>query len=107
MKLHTGDTVLITAGKDKGQRGTIQKVLPRKDRVVVEGKNVYKRFRKGVGDQKGGVLEYSRPLPSASVALVCPKCGKQTRVAYSTDKKGEKSRICAKCKAIIEKVAKK
>lgn len=101
MKLHTGDQVIITAGKDKGQRGTIEKVYPQKDRVVVADKNKYKKFRKKFGDQAGGVIEFSRPLPTANVALLCPKCGKQTRISYLVDKRGEKTRVCAKCKSEI------
>lgn len=101
MKIKIGDQVLITAGKDKGQKGKILKVFPKLGRTVVEGKNIYKKFRKGTGGQKGQVLEFSRPLPFANIALICPKCSKQTRVGYEVDKKGEKTRICKKCGAAV------
>lgn len=98
MKLQKGDEVVITAGKDKGKRGKVEKVFPKKDRVLVPNVNVYKKTRRGFRGEKGGIFEFSRPLPSANIALVCPQCGKPTRVAYRVDKRGEKTRICAKCK---------
>lgn len=102
MKLLTGDQVLVTSGRDKGQKGPIEKVFPRKARVRVTGINLYKRARKGFGaSARGGMIEFARPLPVASVSLICPKCGKQTRVGYTVDKKGEKTRICKKCKASL------
>lgn len=103
MKIHTGDTVLVTAGKDKGRSGKVQKVFPKSDRLVVQEINIYKKARKAVGDRPGGMIEFSRPLHTASVALVCPKCNKQTRVKMSVNKSGEKSRTCAKCGAEISK----
>lgn len=102
MKLKVGDEVLVTAGKDKGRRGKIDKVFLKEDRVRVENINVYKKHVRGIGDRKGGVIEFSRPLPTSNVALVCPHCGKPTRVGYRVDKKGEKTRICVKCKRAIE-----
>jgi large subunit ribosomal protein L24 len=101
MKIHSGDTVLVTAGKDKGRTGKVQKVMPKIDRVVVQEVNIYKKARKAVGDRPGGMIEFSRPLPVASVALICPKCGKQTRVKMVVDKQGEKTRSCVKCGAEI------
>lgn len=101
MKLKAGDEVLITGGKDKGQKGKIEKVFPKTDRVLIPNLNLYKRHRKGIGREKGGIITFSRSLPVASVALLCPHCAKPTRVAYRIDKKGEKARICAKCKRMI------
>ncbi|MBI2268064.1 MAG: 50S ribosomal protein L24 [Candidatus Blackburnbacteria bacterium] len=101
MKLHIGDEVLVTAGKDKGRRGKIEHVFPKKDRVVVPGVNVYKRHRKGMGGEKGGVSEFSRPLFVASVAFFCTSCNKPTRIVYEVAKTGEKTRVCAKCRREI------
>lgn len=101
-KFKIGDKVLVTAGKDKSRKGKIEKVYPDEGRVRVEGLNVYKRHVKGSAGEKGGIIEFSRPLPVANVALLCPKCGKQTRVRYRVSKTGEKSRICAKCERSVE-----
>lgn len=97
MKLRKGDTVVITAGKDKGKKGKIEKVFPRKGSVLVPGLNIYKRHRKKQ-DQKhpGGIMEFSRALPVGNLALLCPSCGKLTRVGYLVTK-GEKHRVCRKC----------
>lgn len=101
-KLKIGDEVLITAGKDKGRKGRIDKVYPKEAKFRVEGLNVYKRHVRSFAGEKGGIVEFSRPLPVANVALICPKCKKQTRVRYRVDKTGGKVRICAKCKRAIE-----
>lgn len=102
MKLRVGDEVLVTAGKDKGRKGKIEAVFLKKDEVFVPGVNVYKRHKKGLGQEKGGIVEFSRRLPVANVALVCPHCKKATRVGFRVLKTGEKARICAKCKRQID-----
>lgn len=97
MKLHKGDTVLVTAGKDQGRRAKIAKVLPHLGKVVVEGVNKYKKHLKPRGkDQPGSIIDRERPLPVANVALICPSCKKQTRVGYEM-KENKKVRICRKC----------
>ncbi|MBI4029063.1 MAG: 50S ribosomal protein L24 [Candidatus Blackburnbacteria bacterium] len=101
MKLHIGDEILVTAGKDKGRQGKIEKVIKAKNLVLVPQINVYKKTKRGYGDQKGGVFEVSRPLPVANVALICPNCKKPTRVGYRILENGQKERICRKCKRQI------
>lgn len=100
-KFKVNDTIKITAGKDKNQTGKIVKVFRQLNKVVVEGKNTYKKHRKKQGDQPGQIVELSRPLPVANIALVCPNCGQPTRIGF--DAKSEpKVRVCRKCgKAII------
>lgn len=102
MKLRVGDKVKVTAGKDKGREGVVNKVYPKEDYVRIQGLNVYKKHVKGFGGEKGGIVEFSRPLPVANVALICPNCGKTTRVRHRIDKTGEKARVCAKCNRIIK-----
>lgn len=94
--------MLITGGKDKGQKGMVERLFPLRGRVLVQGLNVYKKSRRGLGGQPGGMIEFSRPLPVANVALICPKCGKPTRIGNLSDKRGEKLRVCRKCKAVVE-----
>lgn len=101
MKLKKGDKIRIIKGKDRGKEGEIEKIMPVEARVLAAGLNVYKKHvkPKKQGD-KGGVIELSVPISMANVALICPKCKKQTRVGYKiTDK--EKVRICRKCKERI------
>ncbi|MBI2007167.1 MAG: 50S ribosomal protein L24 [Candidatus Blackburnbacteria bacterium] len=101
MKLRIGDEIIITAGKDKSKKGKIEKVFPAIGKILVPGVNIYKRTRKSFGGEKGGIFEFARPLSPGNVALICPQCGKQTRVGFRVDKKGIKMRICAKCKREI------
>lgn len=102
MKLKKGDTILITAGKDRGKQGQIEKVMLGDNAVVVPGMNLYKRHRKArvTGGQQGDIQTIARPLPVSGVALVCPKCKQPTRVGYRVES-DKKVRICRKCEATI------
>jgi len=111
MKIHKDDTVKITAGKDKGKTGKVEKVFPRTkhsavpgkiSKVLVGGVNLYKKHLKSRGEGKpGGIIEITKPIPVANVVLVCPKCQQPTRVGYQLDKQGKKHRFCKKCKQLI------
>lgn len=101
MKLKKGDQVIITLGKDRGKKGKIEKVLSSKNAVVLPGLNTFKRHLKKRDEKNpGGIIEFTRPVSIANVSLICPKCGKPTRVGYSVNGKN-KSRICRKCEATI------
>ena len=95
-KIHKDDTVQVIAGKDKGKRGTIVRVLTKKDAVIVSGINIVKKAMKKRSQQdQGGIVEIEAPLHISNVALVCKKCG-PTRVGYKID--GDKKiRVCRKC----------
>ena len=98
MKIKTGDTVKIVRGKDSGKSGKVEKVMPLTAKVVVEGMNQYKRHLKSrMPGQKSEIITLTKPLAASNVQLVCPKCKKPTRVGYKM-LKGDKSRICKKCK---------
>ena len=102
MKLKKSDQVVVTVGKDKGQKGKVEKIFPKLDRVLIPGVNVYKRHLKPRGEkQPGGIVDVTKPLPVSNLALICPKCKLPTRVGYQIDKKGEKHRQCRKCQALI------
>jgi len=95
-KLRKEDTVEIIAGKDKGKRGRILKILRDKDRVVVEGANIVKKAQKRRRQQdRGGIIEIEAALHSSNVMIVCKKCG-PTRVGYKMEGDA-KTRICRKC----------
>lgn len=99
LKLRVGDKVKITAGKDKGREGSVERVFPVAGKVLVPDVNMYKRHVKGTGTaegQKGGIYDLPRPLAFAKVALICPKCKKVTRVGFKLVK-DEKVRVCKKC----------
>jgi large subunit ribosomal protein L24 len=101
MKFKVGDNIKVTAGKDKGREGKIEKVFPKAFKVLVAGVNLYKKHVKGFQGQKGGIYDIPRPLGLGKVALICPKCKKITRIGYL--KKAEKKvRICKKCRKEID-----
>ncbi|HEY4694704.1 MAG TPA: 50S ribosomal protein L24 [Candidatus Nanoarchaeia archaeon] len=102
LKLKVGDQVLITAGKDKGKSGKIERVLPREARVVVTGINLYKRNLKSSGTSKrGGIIDIVKPIAVANVTFTCPKCKLPTRVGYVI-KADKKARICKKCDQMVD-----
>jgi large subunit ribosomal protein L24 len=95
-KLKKEDTVEIIAGKDRGKRGRILKILRDKDRVVVEGLNLVKKARKRRSQQdRGGIVEIEAAVHSSNVQIVCKKCG-PTRIGIKIDG-DKKTRVCKKC----------
>jgi large subunit ribosomal protein L24 len=95
-KLKKEDTVEIIAGKDKGKRGRILKILRDKDRVMVEGANIVKKAKKRRNQQdRGGIVEIEAALHISNVAIVCKKCG-PTKIGYKIDG-DNKTRVCRKC----------
>ena len=95
-KIRKDDTVEVIAGKDKGKRGTVVRVVRDKDRVIVSGVNIVKKaMRKKNQQDRGGIVEVEAPLHISNVAIVCKKCG-PTRIGYKLD--GDKKiRVCRKC----------
>lgn len=99
MRLLKGDEVKVVTGKDAGKTGKVQKVFTKEDKVVVDGVNQYKRHMKArSANQQSEIITLTKPLPVANVALLCPKCKKQTRIGYGM-KKDKKIRVCKKCNA--------
>ena len=96
IKFKVGDTVKITAGKDKGREGKIESIDRKHNLMVIPGLNIYKKHVKGFQGQKGGIYDIPRPFAFAKVALICPKCKKVTRVGFRVMEK-EKVRVCRKC----------
>ncbi|MBI4078936.1 MAG: 50S ribosomal protein L24 [Candidatus Levybacteria bacterium] len=100
-KLQKGDEVKIVRGRDKGKTGKINKVFPRVSKVLVPGVNEFKRHSKArTQSQKSEIITIVKPLPIASVALICPKCHEPTRVGFSM-LEGKKTRICKKCQQTL------
>ena len=93
MKIHKGDQVEIIAGKDRGKRGQVNRVLSKSGRVVVEGLNLVFRHRKATKDGKSGErVQAAASIDASNVMLVCPHTGKPTRVGYRIEG-GEKVRV--------------
>ena len=96
LKFKVGDTVKITAGKDKGREGKIEKIYPKEVSALIPGINLYKKHQKGATGKKGGIYDVPRPLAFSKIAVICPKCKKLTRVGFRVLPK-EKVRVCRKC----------
>ncbi len=99
MNVKKGDTVVVLSGKDKGKQGKVQGTVPSEAKVVVEGVNMVtchtKPRRQG---EEGGIVRREAALYASKVQVVCPKCGKPTRVAHKIED-GKKSRVCKHCGA--------
>jgi large subunit ribosomal protein L24 len=96
MKFKVGDTVLVTGGKDKGKQGKIVKVLPTKDKVLVEGVNLYMKHIKPMQGRAGERIRRERPLPTANVAILNPDTKKADRIGYKVNTDGTKTRVFKK-----------
>ncbi|MEO0254058.1 MAG: 50S ribosomal protein L24 [candidate division WOR-3 bacterium] len=103
-KIKKGDQVMVISGDDRGKIGKVIKVLPEKERVIVEGVNIVKRHRRFISaDRPHGIVEMPAPIHISNVSLLCPNCGKKTRVGFRFE--GEKKvRYCKKCNETIDKV---
>ena len=98
LKIKKGDRVRVLTGKDRGKEGVVMRVLPAENKVIVDGVNVAKRHQKArTATMQGGIIDKDMPIPVANVALICPTCGKATRVGYKIDGDGTKVRACKKC----------
>ena len=101
MNVKKGDTVVVLSGKDKGKQGKVQATIPSESKVVVEGVNVVtchtKPRRQG---EEGGIVRREAALYASKVQVVCPKCGKGTRVAHKIEG-GKKTRVCKHCGASL------
>ena len=98
------DTVLVITGRNKGKRGRVISVLPKKQKVIVEGVNVKKKHMKPNKQyQQGGIIEKESPIYISNVMLVCPKCDKPTRIGNTLLEDGRKLRSCKKCKEVMDK----
>ena len=102
-KIRKGDTVEVISGRevDKGKRGEVIKVLPKDNRVVVQGVNIRKKHQRQMQTQgrtvNPGIIEFEAPVHLSNVMMVCPKCGKPTRVGIHRDEDGAGHRVDKQC----------
>ena len=102
MRIKKGDNVSVLSGNDKGKTGEVLEVLPKADKIVVKGVNVRKKHVKPrKAGEEGGIISVECAIPSSKVNVVCPKCGKVTKVGYTMEK-DEKVRVCKKCGAKLK-----
>jgi large subunit ribosomal protein L24 len=103
--IRKNDNVVVTTGKDRGKRGRVVRVVADKNRLLVEGVNIIKRHTKANPQKnvKGGLVEREATLHASNVQLVCPECGKPTRIGRKVLGDGRKVRICRKCEGVVDK----
>lgn len=103
MNIKKGDTVLVITGKDAGRKGKVLKVIPKDNRVVVEGVNKAKKHqRPSRAIPQGGILQIESPLNASNVMLLCTKCSKPTRIAKKMLDNGKKVRFCKNCGEVVD-----
>ena len=111
MHVKTNDMVVVISGKDKGKQGKISAAFPKTGRVTVEGVNMVTKHQKARNAmQPGGIVKKEAAIDASNVMLICPKCGKPTRVSHkvnvAVDANGKKNRtmvrVCKKCGADID-----
>jgi large subunit ribosomal protein L24 len=95
-RITKGDRVRVISGEFKGQEGTVMRVLPKVNRVVVEGINIVKRHKKATQEAEGGIIQFAAPVHASNVMLLDPKSGDPTRVRRKKDKDGTVERISVK-----------
>lgn len=97
MSIKKGDKVEVLSGKDRGKQGVVLRAIPKAGKVVVEGVAIVKKAVKPTQtNQQGGIVSQEAAIDASNVNLVCPECGKRTRVGHEKDGKN-KLRICKKC----------
>ncbi len=105
-RIKKGDTIEVVTGDERGARGVVQRVFPRKSRVVVQGINIVKKHQRpvqaGRGQVKAGIIEFEAPIHLSNVMLVCPACDERTRVGFLQHEDGTRVRFCKECGSDIE-----
>jgi large subunit ribosomal protein L24 len=105
VRIKKGDTVMVISGRSKGVRGEVIRVLPKDDRLVVQGANMRKKHQRqvqaGGRSMNPGIISYEAPMHASNVMLVCPKCDKPTRVGVQREE-GKARRICKQCQAVLD-----
>ena len=102
MRIKKGDTVKVLSGNDKGKTGEVIEIIPKTNKLIVKGVNVRKKHVKPRKQgEEGGIISLECAIHSAKVNVVCPKCGKATKVGFKVEGE-EKTRICKKCGAKLK-----
>ncbi len=93
IKIKRGDTVQVISGKEKGRRGEVREIIPKKNRVVIEGVNERTRHARPSQQNQQGLYTFNAPVDISNVMLVDPSSGEPTRVGYRFTDSGEKVRV--------------
>ena len=105
IRLRKNDVVQVIAGRDAGKQGKILKVIPEKNRVIVQGVGFTKKHTRPNPQRniKGGIAEREAPIHASNVMVVCGECGERTRIGAKRLADGDKTRVCRKCHGVLDK----
>ena len=104
LHIKKNDLVTVISGKEQGKSGRVLKVLPEKEKVIIEKINFIKKHTRPHGQQRrGGIVEKEAPLHVSNVALLCEKCNKPVRIGHRILEDKKKARFCRKCGEIFDK----
>ncbi|MCC7357886.1 MAG: 50S ribosomal protein L24 [Anaerolineales bacterium] len=108
MNIKKADTVEVIAGKDRGKRGEVLRVLPGKNRVIVQGLNLRKKHQKarpGAGGRQLApeIVTFEGSMDAANVMVICPKCGERIRVRHQRAEDGKAARVCPECENKLDR----
>lgn len=105
VNIKKGDTVIVISGEDKGKKGKIVSILPKKLQAIVEGVNFLKKHIKPTEKTpQGGIVDQEGSINMTNLKLICNKCNQPTTVKREKIKEGKRVRVCKKCGEIIDKV---
>ena len=103
MKIRKNDTVLITAGKDRGKKGKVRFAHPKDGRIIVEHVNMIKKAARATGrTRQAGIIEREASIDASNAMLVCSKCNKPARIGFRFLDDGKKVRYCKSCDEVID-----
>lgn len=98
LKVKKNDKVRVISGKDKGKTGKVLRIEPDKNKIYIERINIIKKHTRKKGqNQPGGIISKEGPIHLSNIRVICPNCGKLSRVGFEIKDSGEKVRICRKC----------
>ncbi|HZS94504.1 MAG TPA: 50S ribosomal protein L24 [Chloroflexota bacterium] len=104
LSVRRDDEVEVITGKDAGKRGKVTRVIPEKNRVVIEGVNMVKRhLRRQPGSLQAGIVDMPAPMDRSNVMIVCPACNEPTRVGHRILGDGSKVRVCRNCDEVLDR----
>lgn len=106
MKLKLNDEVIVIAGKDKGKKGKIIKLLRKQDKVVVEKVNIVTKHIKKTSQKPGEKIQFEAPVHASNVMIIDPKTGKRSRIGYRINANGKKERFSKKSNTLLDKTIK-
>ncbi len=108
LKIKKGDQVVVLAGKDKGRQGKVIQTMPKDNSVIVDGVNMVTRHQRPRKTNRAtpaaqtGRITKPAPMSIAKVMLVCPRCGKPSRVGHTIGEGGRRARMCKRCDELID-----